>query len=276
MRVLSPTGLWDEEPVKFCPRIHYCLSSHLPLSLFTGILITSINMRITKSFASFATPSQSAALQCENLVSKRSSFDNLVILGRTRLPSSSGSQAEPIDLQIATNLLNAQKIVLPSRTTSRPSLKSRMAWSVPGETAITGVHEQTSLPPSSGSIRFEDSEDEYPTNDDRCLSGERDSDTSQYHCSFLTQPDKSSSSGSGTWDYDDLGPSYDGADLPSDASRATSLTWPSKSDAAAPLLRPEPAYAAEEYSRLAAIGGLNSLAETPDTGESSDGILCCV
>ena len=98
---------WQE----LLPSTPHTLSLFIILSVTCAyascILFSSITMRVSKSLAR-PTPGPRTGGSPHNKPQRaRSSFDNLVIAHRTRIPSSRVSQIEPIDLEIARSLLDA-------------------------------------------------------------------------------------------------------------------------------------------------------------------------
>ena len=128
----------------------------------TCILPISINMRITESFARLGSRAYHADYQREERQRRRSSFDTLVIPNRTRLPSSQLSQVEPIDLQIAMHLLNAQAPPLPTTHFSHPVLGPPQRRQNTDEMTAAGGEEQSLRPATPDSFSMLEAEDHGP------------------------------------------------------------------------------------------------------------------
>lgn len=234
-------------------------------------------MGVTKSFARFATGAYTADFQREQQRRRRSSYDTLVIPNRTRLPSSQISQVEPIDLQIAANLLNAQAHALPARPLSHLALNPPKTRQLPGGMTLKEGGEQPSRPPRPGSFYFNEAEDEFGAYQAGSFVHRHDAESSDQHQSSSVKRAKSSSFSSGTWDNHDLGASFDGAnDLPCGDSRVISSAWPTGNDTAFHPLRSDPTYSVHEYNRLAVRYGLSPIAITPDYGKCPISGVCCV
>ena len=228
----------------------------------TCILILSITMKLSKSFARLVPGTHKTEVQHDrSLQRKRSSLDNLIIPRRTRLPSSKVSQVEPIDLQIAMNLLNAQAHALPAtRSSTAASISEGTRQSC--DVSATESDGPQTLSQSSGSFWFRnDTRNGSFAGDERHLNGGED------HHSTLVARKQSSSSSSGRWEHHGLGMTYDGPnDFAGEESSLTSLTLPSINDSAIDVLRAGPAESAEKYNTLAALHGLSQSDVIQDHG----------
>lgn len=81
---------------------------------------SNINMRNSHSAAPLLpTNADIAEAAPTERARRRSSLDTFVIPGRTRMPSSKVSQPEPMDIQIARGLLNADSLKLPKKQSHR-------------------------------------------------------------------------------------------------------------------------------------------------------------
>ena len=203
-------------------------------------------MNMSKSFARLATGAPHSEFQREKPQrTKRSSLDKLIIPRRTRLPSNKVNQVEPIDLQIAVNLLHAQDH---ARSTSIPSTLARKAkkMQASSDLKMEGSDEQQRLSQSSGSFYIRD----YPSN------GTLETSNQDRH-SIFTERNELSSSSSSAWERQDLGMSYDGPnDFATGGSHATSITWPTISITATNVLRADPTESVDKYNALAKKHGL--------------------
>ena len=230
-------------------------------------------MGATKSFARLATGVNIADFQREQQQRRRSSYDNLVIPNRTRLPSSQISQVEPFDLQIATNLLNAQAHALPARPLSHLPLNPPKTRQISEEMTYVA---QPPWRPHPKSIFFNKAEeDESYAYQAGSFVHKHAAESSGGKPSSSIVRAKSSNFSSGTWNQQDLEASYDGADSPND-SGVISSAWPIGTDISLHPLRCDPSYSAHKYNTLAATHGLSPIAVTPDYGKSPVLGLCCV
>lgn len=220
-------------------------------------------MKLSKSFARLTPGTHKTEVQHDrSLQRKRSSLDNLIIPRRTRLPSSKVSQVEPIDLQIAMNLLSAQAHALPAtRSSTAASINEGTRESC--DVSITESDEPQTLSQSSGSFWFRSD-----TRNGSYAGDEQHLNTGEDHHSTLATRKQSSSSSSERWEHRRLGMTYDGPnDFVSDESSSTSLTLPSINDSAIDVLRAGAAESAEKYNTLAAVHGLSQSNVIHDHGQ---------
>lgn len=225
-------------------------------------------MKITESFIRFASAASTTDFQREERQRRMSSFDTLVIPNRTRLPSSGGSQVEPIDLQIAANLLKAQARALPVTRLSHPALGPPQTRHDTGEITATHGEELSFRHPTPDSFNMVQAEDKASVYNNNISDHPHDTGTGNYrHCSTL-KPHRTSKSGSGSWSHHGSRSSHDSAmDFPNDLPHGTSFGWQTDYSTASPHpLRAQPGYSANEYNVLAMTHGINPITVIDDYG----------
>ena len=236
-------------------------------------------MKITESFARLASGAHSADFQHEERQRRRSSFDNLVIPNRTRLPSGQVSQVERVDLQIAMNLLKAQAHASPATPLMHPASLPPQTRQNIGEMAATNGEEQSSRPATpysfNRSFNLMEAQELASTINDFSSHRPHNTGTSDHRHSPTMKPHRTSKSGSGSSGHDDLRPSYDSAiDFPSDLSTGTApVLQMGDITASRDPVRTQPGQSVDEYNALAKTHGINPITVINDYGQSCASIF---
>ncbi len=195
----------------------------------------------------------------------RSSLDTFVIPGRTRMPSSKVSQPEPMDIQIAQGLLNANTLKVPNKQSHRVEKHGWLAPKSKKSSMLKGKarsNEENPVPASpkehknkskKASLKFAGREIVIvPRNDQHDQHNDLVS-RSQEHQLQVRE--------------DDPRDSFDGP--PSEGSRATSTTWSTIShrifsNSSGNSQNRSSPKSVEEYNLLALRHGLPQFAVTPE------------
>ena len=217
------------------------------------MLFISITMRVSKSFVRLAPGPRTGGSPHDQPPRRRSSFDNLVIPNRTRLPSSRISQVEPIDLAVARNLLDAaaQGPDMAASGASDPS-EPRDSY----DSSFTESDQQGTQSSSAGEF--------YIRQHSRTTSW---AGNELLPDSYEDQP-RTGSSSSVDWRHYELGMSHDGPHDFATGGSFVNLHMPLSTRVGnVDILRAEPDKAASRYNALATANGLAPFQVTQDYGQ---------
>lgn len=218
---------------------------------------------MSKSFAALAFRTDDAApgYSAAPFALRRSSLDNLVIRGRTRLPSSRVSQPQPVDLKIAQQLLDAEARLPPYRAMASQGGEEQDPPKRRAPEAPLGESDSNEDPTTD----LEDDHETFPDYVEQGGDNElhidlrfSDADNVDEDVPPRSRSLRGYSSSEENSDYPNQLLWTDGAGpaTAQDVSRSTSSTWPASShrDFSGSSLgstRPEPCRFVEEFNTLA-------------------------